>query len=123
VSSTPSAALRPRCSGPGTPPPLPASNGLLDTTERSAHLRGLELVGLLAGVIPVMHFFTIDALDVIASAPTLRLFPTLALVLAAAAAAAFSAFGGPMKDIPMAVLRQTRLDPPIAPPQCAPSWP
>ena len=40
---------------------LPAANALFDTTERSARLIGPGLVGLLAGMLPVAHFFTLDA--------------------------------------------------------------
>ena len=47
---------------------LPATNGLLDATERSARLLGPGLVGLLAGIIPVEHFLTIDALSFVVSA-------------------------------------------------------
>ncbi len=52
---------------------LPAANGLLDATDRSARLLGPGLVGLLAGVVPVMHFLTIDALSFGASALALSL--------------------------------------------------
>ena len=47
---------------------LPAANGLLDATERSARLLGPGLVGLLAGTLPVMHFLSIDAASFVASA-------------------------------------------------------
>ena len=47
---------------------LPAANALFDTTERSARLIGPGLVGLLAGVVPVVHFFTIDAASFLLSA-------------------------------------------------------
>ncbi|WP_428485303.1 MFS transporter [Rhodopila sp.] len=41
---------------------LPAANGLLDATNRSARLLGPSLVALLAGTIPLVHFLTLDAL-------------------------------------------------------------
>jgi MFS transporter, DHA3 family, macrolide efflux protein len=47
---------------------LPAANALFDTTERSARLLGPGLVGLLAGMLPVVHFFTLDALSFLLSA-------------------------------------------------------
>ena len=47
---------------------LPATNGLMDTTDRSARLLGPGLIALLAGVLPVMHFLTIDALSFLVSA-------------------------------------------------------
>ena len=47
---------------------LPAANALLDATERSARLLGPGLIGLLAGLIPVMHFLSLDALSFLASA-------------------------------------------------------
>jgi DHA3 family macrolide efflux protein-like MFS transporter len=50
---------------------LPASNGLLDATERSARLLGPGLVALLAGIIPVVHFLTLDAATFLASAAAL----------------------------------------------------
>ncbi len=40
---------------------LPAANALFDTTERSARLLGPGLVGVLAGTLPVVHFFSLDA--------------------------------------------------------------
>ena len=47
---------------------LPAANALFDTTERSARLVGPGLVGVLAGFVPVVHFFTLDAATFILSA-------------------------------------------------------
>jgi DHA3 family macrolide efflux protein-like MFS transporter len=47
---------------------LPAANALFDTTERSARLIGPGLVGVLAGVLPVVHFFTLDAVSFLLSA-------------------------------------------------------
>ena len=47
---------------------LPATNALLDMTERTARLVGPGLVGLLAGLVPVVHFFTLDAVSFIISA-------------------------------------------------------
>jgi MFS family permease len=47
---------------------LPAANALFDTTERSARLLGPGLVGVLAGLVPVVHFFTLDAVSFLLSA-------------------------------------------------------
>ncbi len=47
---------------------LPAANALFDTTERSARLIGPGLIGVLAGTLPVMHFFTLDAASFLLSA-------------------------------------------------------
>ncbi len=47
---------------------LPAANALFDTTERSARLLGPGLVGVLAGTLPVMHFFSLDAATFLLSA-------------------------------------------------------
>ena len=47
---------------------LPAANALFDTTERSARLIGPGLVGVLAGSLPVVHFFTLDAASFLLSA-------------------------------------------------------
>jgi MFS family permease len=64
---------------------LPAANGLLDATDRSARLLGPGLVALLAGVIPAVHFLTLDAATFLASAAALlaigRLRPNQALAL------------------------------------------
>ena len=50
---------------------LPAANGLLDATERSARLLGPALVGVLASVVPAVHFLTLDALTFAVSAAAL----------------------------------------------------
>jgi MFS family permease len=47
---------------------LPATNALFDTTDRTARLIGPGLVGVLGGIIPVVHFFTLDAATFLASA-------------------------------------------------------
>lgn len=47
---------------------LPAANALFDTTDRIARLLGPGLVGMVAGWLPVMHFFTLDALSFLVSA-------------------------------------------------------
>jgi hypothetical protein len=47
---------------------LPAANGLLDATDRSARLLGPGLVALLAGVLQTVHFLTLDAFSFFASA-------------------------------------------------------
>ena len=55
---------------------LPAANALFDTTERSARLLGPGLVGVLAGALPVVHFFSLDAATFLLSAlAILRLGP------------------------------------------------
>jgi MFS family permease len=51
---------------------LPAANGLLDATDRSARLLGPGLIGLLAGIIPTVHFLTIDAASFLLSATALH---------------------------------------------------
>jgi DHA3 family macrolide efflux protein-like MFS transporter len=60
---------------------LPAANGLLDATDRSARLLGPGLVALLAGAIPTVHFLTLDALSFLASAAAIlsitRLCPSV----------------------------------------------
>lgn len=50
---------------------LPAANGLLDATDRSARLIGPGLVGVLAGFVPIVHFLTIDAISFLFSAAAL----------------------------------------------------
>jgi MFS family permease len=50
---------------------LPAANGLLDATERSARLIGPGLVGVLASFVPTVHFLTIDAISFLFSAAAL----------------------------------------------------
>ncbi len=52
---------------------LPAANGLLDATDRTARLLGPGLVALLGGVLPVVHFLTLDAVSFAASAGALLL--------------------------------------------------
>ena len=52
---------------------LPAANALLDATDRSARLLGPGLIGLLGGLIPVMHFLTLDAASFLASAAAVGL--------------------------------------------------
>lgn len=47
---------------------LPAADALFDITERTARLLGPGLVGLLGGVIPIVHFFTLDAATFLVSA-------------------------------------------------------
>ncbi len=56
---------------------LPAANGLLDATDRSARLLGPGLIALLAGLVPVMHFMTIDAASFLLSAAALLLIRRL----------------------------------------------
>jgi MFS transporter, DHA3 family, macrolide efflux protein len=56
---------------------LPAANGLLDMTDRSARLLGPGLVALLAGILPIVHFLTLDACSFLASAAALLLITRL----------------------------------------------
>ena len=56
---------------------LPAANGLLDATSRSARLLGPGLVALLAGVVPLVHFLTLDAISFLASAAAIALIARL----------------------------------------------
>jgi MFS transporter, DHA3 family, macrolide efflux protein len=56
---------------------LPAANGLLDATNRSARLLGPGLVALFAGIVPLVHFLTLDALSFLASAAALLLIGRL----------------------------------------------
>ena len=56
---------------------LPATNGLLDSTDRIARLLGPGLVALLAGFLPVAHFLTLDAATFVASAAAIGLIGRL----------------------------------------------
>nr|WP_294521846.1 MFS transporter [uncultured Rhodopila sp.] len=56
---------------------LPAANGLLDATDRSARLLGPGLVALLAGAVPLAHFLTLDAFSFLVSAAALLLITRL----------------------------------------------
>lgn len=56
---------------------LPAANGLLDATDRSARLIGPGVVALMAGLIPPVHFLTIDALSFMGSAVALMVIGRL----------------------------------------------
>lgn len=47
---------------------LPAANALLDTTDRLARLLGPGIVGMLSGLLPLVHFITLDAATFAASA-------------------------------------------------------
>ncbi len=47
---------------------LPAANALFDTTDRSARLVGPGLVAILAAMVPVAQFFTLDAASFLLSA-------------------------------------------------------
>lgn len=50
------------------PAALPATNALLDTTDRLARLLGPGIAGLLGGLVPLVHFVTLDAATFLASA-------------------------------------------------------
>jgi MFS family permease len=56
-------------------PTLRATTGLMGTTIRMARMVGPAMIGFLAGVIPVVHFFTLDALSFLASAASVRGLP------------------------------------------------
>lgn len=51
-----------------SPDLLPATNALLDTTERIARLLGPGVVALLAASLPMMHFLSLDAATFVVSA-------------------------------------------------------
>jgi DHA3 family macrolide efflux protein-like MFS transporter len=56
---------------------LPATNGLLDSTDRLARLVGPSLVALLALWLPLAHFLTLDAATFLASATAIGLIGRL----------------------------------------------
>ncbi len=51
---------------------LRAATGLMATTIRMARVVGPSIVGLLAGAIPMIHFFTLDGISFVASALSVR---------------------------------------------------
>jgi hypothetical protein len=55
------------------PARLPAANALMDTTDRIARLLGPGIVGMLSGILPLVHFVTFDAGALLASALALTL--------------------------------------------------
>ncbi len=63
----------------GDPALLPAANGLLETTDRMARLVGPGLVGVLAALVPLVHYVTADIatflVSALAIAATVRLRP------------------------------------------------
>lgn len=63
----------------GDPLLLPAANGLLETTDRIARLVGPGLVGVMAALIPLVHYVTLDiatfAVSAMCVAATMRLRP------------------------------------------------
>jgi len=83
---------------------LPATNGLLDSTDRLARLAGPGLVALLALWLPLAHFLTLDAATFLASAmaialtgrlrPLPRVAPDAAESMSAAIARGFRAMRG-----------------------------
>lgn len=59
-----------------TPTPLlPATNALIDTTERIARLLGPGLIGVLASVLPLVHFVSVDAVSFVVSAGAVAALP------------------------------------------------
>lgn len=73
-----------------TPALLPATNALLDTTDRIARLLGPGIVALLAASLPMMHFLSLDAAAFLVSAFAVTLVgrwrPTMPAVARAAPA-------------------------------------
>ncbi len=55
-----------------TPELLRGANGLMATTYRLARVVGPSLVGLLTAWVPLVHFFTINALSFLGSASSIR---------------------------------------------------
>ncbi|UYL10153.1 MFS transporter [Bdellovibrio sp. SKB1291214] len=51
---------------------LQSTNGLMGTTIRGARMVGPAVVGLLAAVVPMIHFFTIDAITFLISALSVK---------------------------------------------------
>ncbi|WP_413559746.1 MFS transporter [Bdellovibrio sp. HCB209] len=51
---------------------LQSTNGLMGTTIRGARMVGPAVVGLLAAIVPMIHFFTIDALTFFISALSVK---------------------------------------------------
>lgn len=51
---------------------LQATNGLMSTTFRMARMVGPAIVGLLSGLIPMVHFFTVDAFTFLGSVVAVR---------------------------------------------------
>lgn len=56
---------------------LGSATGLMSTTFRMARMVGPTIVGLLSSVIPMIHFFTIDAATYVISALSLKSIPKL----------------------------------------------
>ena len=56
---------------------LPAANALIDMTDRIARLLGPGIVGMLSGLLPLVHFVTLDAATFVASALALTLIGRL----------------------------------------------
>jgi hypothetical protein len=59
------------------PARLPAANALLDSTDRIARLLGPGIVSLLSGLLPLVHFITVNAGTFLASASALVLIGRL----------------------------------------------
>ncbi len=55
---------------------LPAANALMDATDRSARLLGPGLIALLAGLLPQVHFLSLDAASFLVSAAAVALIRT-----------------------------------------------
>lgn len=53
-------------------PTLQAANGLMETTSRLARVAGPGLIGLVGKFIPLIHYFTIDAISFFISAWSIR---------------------------------------------------
>lgn len=63
---------------------LPAANALMDATDRSARLLGPGLIALLAGVLPTVHFLSLDAASFLLSATAVLLIRRRRKIAAAA---------------------------------------
>ena len=84
---------------------LPATNGLLDTTERIARLLGPGLVALASGVLPLVHFVSLDAATFLVSAAAVASIARLRPVERLAASAR-----APMLDTILRGFRAVRRD-------------
>jgi len=61
-------------------PELPATNALIDTTERIARLLGPGLIGVLAASLPLVHFVSMDVATFLVSAFAVALLPAAAVI-------------------------------------------
>ncbi len=78
---------------------LPAANALLDSTERIARLLGPGIVGVLSGLLPLVHFVTLDAATFGASALALTVIGRLRILPALAAPEPETAFRSALRGV------------------------